>query len=97
LQSSILLASHHDSIDFFDDPSDEETYYTDHIMKILPAMTLVSVCLNVNNLSDSNAMKLYEKYSTGSDQGNKVFTTQDRGTMKLTLKDEGGWSLTTTK
>jgi beta-lactamase superfamily II metal-dependent hydrolase len=93
VQSSILLASHHGSIDFFDDPSDEKTYYTGHIAKILPVMTLVSVGPNVNDLPDPNAMKLYEKYSTSSDKGNKVFTTEKNGTMKLTLKDEGSWSL----
>jgi beta-lactamase superfamily II metal-dependent hydrolase len=43
LESSILIASHHGSITFFDDPSDTKHYYTEHIKKIKPEMTLVSV------------------------------------------------------
>lgn len=97
LRSSILLASHHGSIDFFDDPSDEKSYYVGHIAKIQPVMTLVSVGPNVNDLPNLKAMELYEKYSTGSDKGNKVFTTEKNGTMKLTLKDEGSWSLRAAK
>ena len=93
LQSSILLASHHGSITFFDDPSDTQNYYTAHIKKIKPAMTLVSVGPNVHDLPDEKALKLYDTYSTGSDKGNKVFTTEEKGTMKLTLHDNGGWNL----
>ena len=43
------------------------------------------------------AIKLYRKYSTGSDKGNKVYRTDTKGTMKLTLKDGGGWLLNTSK
>jgi beta-lactamase superfamily II metal-dependent hydrolase len=95
LISSILLASHHGSLTFFDDPSDDKNYYTSHVNKIKPAMTLVSVGQNVHDLPDTKAIELYEKYSSGSSQGNKVFTTEDKGTMKLVLKDDGGWSLST--
>ena len=69
VKSSILLASHHGSIGFFDDPSDTQRYYTAHIEAIAPAMTLGSVGPNQNNLPDAKALKLYEKYSSGSDQG----------------------------
>ncbi len=93
LSSSILLGSHHGSLTFFDDPSDDKNYYTSHIKKIKPAMTLISVGPNVHDLPDKKAIELYEKYSSGSNQGNKVFTTEDKGTMKLELKDDGGWSL----
>jgi beta-lactamase superfamily II metal-dependent hydrolase len=93
IQSSILLASHHGSFSFFEDASDPDEPYTNHIQKINPEMTLVSVGPNVYDLPDSHAMELYEKYSSGSNKGNKVFTTEDKGTMKLTLKDEGGWRL----
>jgi beta-lactamase superfamily II metal-dependent hydrolase len=93
LQTSIFLAPHHGSIDFFDDPGDSQHYYMSHIQKIKPAMTLISVGPNIHRLPDSKALELYEKYSTGSNQGNKVFSTEDKGTMKLILKDGGGWSL----
>lgn len=93
LNSSILLASHHGSISFFDDPSESQYYYEAHIKKIQPVMTIISVGPNVHDLPDKNALKIYDKHSSGSSQGNKVFTTQDKGTMKLIFKDDGGWEL----
>lgn len=96
LKSSILLAPHHGSLSFFDDPSASH-YYNRHITRIQPAMTLISVGPNVHDLPDKKAVELYTKYSTGSNNGNKVYTTQDKGTMKLILKDDGGWSLTTSR
>lgn len=93
LQSNILLASHHGSITFFDDPSDTQHYYTEHIRTISPAMTLISVGPNVHGLPDNKAVELYEKYSSGSNRGNKVFTTEEKGNMKLVLKGNGAWEL----
>lgn len=92
LRSSILLAAHHGSFDFFDDPSSSQPYTT-HVERIRPDMTVISVGSNAYGLPDKQAIKLYEKYSQGSDRGTKVVTTQDRHTMKLILKHEGGWSL----
>lgn len=93
IKSSILLASHHGSITFFDDPSDENNYYTEHIKKINPAMTIIPVGENPHGHPDEKAVELYERYSTGSSQGNKVFRTDINGNMKLELTDDGGWSL----
>lgn len=95
LHADILLAAHHGSITFFDDPSDEQHYYTEHMRKIAPAMTLISVGANVWDLPDDKAVELYAKYSKGSSQGNKVFRTDEKGSMKLVLKTDGGWSLST--
>ncbi|MEQ3513510.1 hypothetical protein ABMY35_09260 [Pseudoalteromonas sp. BZB3] len=92
LSTSILMAGHHGSITFFDDPTDTQYYYEDHMRAIKPAMTIVSVGDNSHGHPDKKALELYEKHSTGSKQGNKVFTTQDKGTIKLTLKDHG-WAL----
>ena len=78
ISSAILVAAHHGSITFFNDPSDEHNYYTHHIKKISPAMTLVSVGPNAHGLPDAKAIELYDKYSHGSDEGNKVYTTQDK-------------------
>ncbi len=94
VKSDIFLAPHHGSITFFDDPSDQN-YYEDHIRKINPAMTLISVGSNVHGLPDIKAIELYAKHCTGSNKGNKVYTTMDQGTMKLVLKDDGGWNLNT--
>lgn len=93
LKSAILIAAHHGSNTFFDDPSDEKNYYTGHIKKILPEMTLVSVGPNQHGLPDKKAIELYEKYSKGSNSGNKVYTTEEKDHMKIVLKDDGGWSL----
>lgn len=95
VSSSILMAGHHGSTSFFDDPDDTQYYYTTHIRNIKPYMTIISVGENSHGHPDKNAVELYEKYSTGSQQGNKVYRTDHKGTMKLVLKDEGGWSLTT--
>jgi beta-lactamase superfamily II metal-dependent hydrolase len=92
LKSSILLASHHGSLSFFDLPS-SRSYYVEHLEKIKPDMTIVSVGSNSSGLPDKKALEFYKEYSKGSKQGNKVFTTEENGTIKLTLKDEGGWSL----
>lgn len=92
VSASILMAGHHGSITFFDDPADSQYYYEEHMQAIKPAMTIVSVGDNGHGHPDKKALELYEKHSTGSNNGNKVFTTQDKGTMKLTLKDSG-WAL----
>lgn len=92
VSASFLMGAHHGSITFFDDPSDTQHYYTAHMQAIKPAMTIISVGDNAHGHPDKKAIELYEKYSTGSKQGNKVFTTEEKGTMKLTLKDDG-WSL----
>ena len=93
IKSSILLGAHHGSLTFFDDPDDTKSYYTEHIQAIKPAMTIISVGPNAHGFPDAKAVELYEKYSTGSDKGNKVFSTEDKGNMKLTFKSDGTWSL----
>ena len=92
LSSDILMAAHHGSLDFFDDPSNRY-YYETHARAIAPAMTVVSVGPNNYGHPDPIALGLYEKHSSGSNKGNKVLRTDKRGTMKLTLKSEGGWTL----
>lgn len=94
LSCSILLASHHGSITYFDDPSDEQHYYTSHIKAKTPAMTVVSVGYNAHGHPDEKALELYEKFSSGSDKGNKVYRTDEKGHIKLIFKDGGGWTLT---
>lgn len=95
LDSTILLASHHGSIDFFDDPSDKKNYFVSHILKIKPQITFISVGSNIHGLPDKKAVDLYEKYSSGSNKGNKIYTTEEKGTMKLIFKDDNTWSVYT--
>ncbi len=93
LSCSLLLASHHGSITYFDDPSDT-IYYTSHLKAKSPAMTIISVGDNRHGHPDKKALEFYEQYSTGSDKGNKVYRTDKQGNMCVELKDGGGWSLT---
>lgn len=92
VQSSILMAAHHGSNSFFDIPSDQY-WYTAHLEAIKPAMVIVSVGPNTHGHPKKEALDFYEKYATGSNNGNKVARTDKKGTMKLTLKTEGSWQL----
>ena len=93
LKSDILLASHHGSKTFFDDPSDKEYYFVEHIKAIKPQMTIISVGDNGHGHPHRDSIELYEKYSTGSNKGNKIKRTDIHGNIKLELKDNGSWSL----
>ena len=93
LRASILMAGHHGSITFFDDPNDSEYYFTEHIHAISPEMTIVSVGNNSHGHPDPKAMELYEQNSSGSSNGNKLARTDLIGSIRLTLKDSGGWSM----
>jgi len=95
LKSTILIAPHHGSITFFDDPSDKKNYYTEHVKKISPDITIISVGPNSYELPDNKALELYEKYSSGSKNGNKIFRTDEKRHMKIVLQEDGGWSLYT--
>ena len=92
ISSDILMAAHHGSISFFDDPDDGK-YYTLHLASIRPAMTVISVGPNSHGHPSATAVGFYRKYSAGSNKGNKVYRTDTKGTMKLTLKSGGGWNL----
>jgi competence protein ComEC len=94
LNTSILQAGHHGSISFFDDPADTKNYYIAHMLAMKPAMSIISVGKNSHGHPDPKALEMYENYSSGSSQGNKVFRTDKKGSMKLVLNDDGGWSLT---
>lgn len=93
LATDILLASHHGSISFFDDPSDEKNYYLAHLEAIAPSMTIISVGDNGHGHPDAKAVKFYETHSKGSSLGNKLKRTDEHGNIRLILKDEGGWTL----
>ena len=93
LSCDILLAGHHGSITFFDDPRDEKYYYKAHVKAMKPAMTIVSVGKNPHGHPDAKAIELYEKHSRGSSQGNKLYRTDKQGNMIVELKDGGGWNI----
>ena len=89
----MLLAAHHGSITFFEDPDDEKKYYVGHVKAMTPDMVIVSVGKNSYGHPDSKALELYKKYSRGSNKGHKLYRTDQQGTMKLLLKAGGSWSL----
>ena len=94
ISSTILMAAHHGSISFFDDPG--QLYcYKDHLKAIKPAMTIVSVGPNSHGHPNDTAMGYYREHSTGCKKGNKVYRTDTKGTMKLILDSGGGWNLYT--
>jgi beta-lactamase superfamily II metal-dependent hydrolase len=93
LSCSILLASHHGSLTFFDDPSETRHYYTNHIRAMAPAMTVISVGPNSHGHPDKKAIELYETYSRGSNKGNKIKRTDEHGSIIVELKDDGKWLL----
>lgn len=97
ISSSILMASHHGSISFFDDPDDDQHYYTNHLKSISPGMTIVSVGPNLHGHPDATAMRFYERYSSGSNKGNKVYRTDEQRSVQIVLKDSTGWNISTSR
>ena len=88
---NILMAAHHGSLTFFDDPNDNNHYYTKHVRAMAPAMTIVSVGKdNPHGHPNETALRLYREYSSGLDNGDKTYRTDRQHTVKLTLRDGGG-------
>ena len=94
LKSNILIASHHGSKSFFDDPINNKYYYSTHIKKICPDITILSVGKNQYDLPDKDAIDIYTRNSKGSSKGNKIFRTDESGNIYIELEDNGNWALT---
>jgi len=92
ITSSILLASHHGSRSFIDHESYDK-YYTLHLQKINPDMTIISVGNNSHGHPDNEVIKYYTKNSKGSDNGKKIIRTDEDGNIRLELKGNGSWSI----
>lgn len=93
LKCKILQAAHHGSITFFDDPEDKKNYYTSHIKKIKPCVSIIPVGPNVHDLPHDKAVKLYETHSLGAAKGNKVYSTEKEGNIKVIFNKDGGCTL----
>lgn len=94
LSCNIVMAAHHGSLDFFDDPSSNH-YYVNHVKAMTPAMAIVSVGPNNYGHPDATALRLYRENSRGWDNGDKIYRTDRQHTVKMTLKDGGGCSVAT--
>ena len=94
LSASILMAGHHGSKTFFDDDEYSTThFYTAHTDLIRPSMCVISVGPNTHGHPSSEAIKLYERCTTGSNKGNKIARTDRRGDISLSLKQGGKWNI----
>lgn len=93
LESTILLASHHGSMTFFNGSEFDQTPFTNHIRRMAPRMTIISVGPNKHGLPDRQALVLYKRHSSGSDQGRRILRTDQNGTMRLAFLDDGSWVL----
>ncbi len=90
VKSTYLLASHHGSISFFDHPNILKYYYAEHMRKINPDVTIISVGKNVHDLPNEKAVTLYRNHSNGTDKGSKIFRTDHHGNIIVELdKDRG--------
>ena len=95
LRSTILIASHHGSMSFFKDGKIPPRPYTAHMDAISPRMTFVSVGPNVHGFPDPQALRLYASFTRGSDDGEKMYTTEEKGNLRLLLKVDGSWMVWT--
>jgi beta-lactamase superfamily II metal-dependent hydrolase len=94
VRSSVLLGSHHGSLAFFDDPANEQHYYLDHLKKIAPVLTVVSVGPNVYGHPEPKALELYLNNSSGTTlgvAGVRLLRTDQVGNIRLDLYDDGSW------
>lgn len=89
ISSTIMLASHHGSLTFFDDPSDTKNYFLNHIKKINPKLTVFSIGDN-DILPSEEAVKIYNDYSTGYGKNSVTeLSTKNNGTIKFLFKEYG--------
>ena len=90
VDSTVLMAGHHGSITFFDDPADTKNYYTAHIKAMSPVLTMVSVCDNPHGHPDAKALEIYEKHTKGTkNHDKKIYRTDKDGTKVLEMHDNG--------
>lgn len=97
IKSTFLLAPHHGSINYFEDSNNPSVPFLEHIKKINPDMTIISVGPNTYGFPEKKAINFYYDYSRGANNGDKVYMTQEKGTIILNFKDDGGWGLTSYK
>ena len=88
IRCMVLPVSHHGSRSFFNDPSDSQTYYTDHIRKIVPRRTVVSVGPNLDDLPNTKALHLYRNHT---DNG-KICSTEQLGSPRFQFGRDGGFA-----
>lgn len=91
LKSLVLYASHHGSHSFFNEDSENDDDYTDHIAHINPAITIISVGENnPHGHPADEALGHYERHSYGTvETKQKIFRTDKHGNMKLELHGDG--------
>lgn len=92
LKSTILFVSHHGSFSFFNENKDTDEDYIGRLAEIKPTATIISVgATNPHGHPNESALLYYENYSSGADNGQKIFRTDQHGNMKLELRGQGAW------
>jgi beta-lactamase superfamily II metal-dependent hydrolase len=93
LKCNILLASHHGSLSYFDDPADTH-YYLDHLAEKSPHVTIISTGPNSHGHPDKKALEFYERHSSGCSNGLKILRTDLNGTIRAEIDNAGNCNLT---
>lgn len=95
LSSLVLYASHHGSYTFINDNPDADLDYSQHLVRMNPAITLISVgATNPHGHPDPRAVTHYERHCYGTAQsGQKVFRTDQHGNMRVALHGDGTGTL----
>jgi beta-lactamase superfamily II metal-dependent hydrolase len=92
LSCNVLLASHHGSLSYFDDPADQY-YYLGHLAAKNPEVTIISTGPNSHGHPEAKALEFYEKYSRGLSKGTKVLRTDSDGTIRVDIDNDGTFKL----
>ena len=95
LRTTVLLASQHGSLDFFEDPSGGDKYYREHLDAMTPEITIVSVGPNMRKLPSDKALQLYAQRKGDEWFEQPVLTTEEYGTISISLTSRGTWTLKT--
>jgi beta-lactamase superfamily II metal-dependent hydrolase len=93
LKCNILLASHHGSLSYFDDPADTY-YYLDHLKAKCPNATIISTGPNQHGHPEKKAVEFYERHTTGCSNGVKIFRTDNHRTIRVEIDNAGKGTLT---
>ena len=95
LSSLVLYASHHGSYTFINDNPDADLDYSQHLVRMNPAIALISVgATNPHGHPDSRAVAHYERHCYGTaESGQKVFRTDQHGNMRVAFHGDGTGTL----
>lgn len=90
LSSLVLYASHHGSYTFFNPDDSKWQDYTDHLRLMNPAIAIISVgSTNPHGHPHPKSVAYYNAMCSGSEDGTRIYRTDERGHMKVELHGGG--------